>query len=721
MSVSKWLVLAALGLRCGGTAQPVWDTFSDTWVATDGLGRSLPLAAEVGPPREGRYLGLFYFLWLGQHGEAGPFDISKINAAHPDAMSNPQHPAWGPLHAPHHWSESIFGYYVSEDEAVLAKHAQMLADAGVDAIIFDVTNQLTYPRSWRALTRVFERERRKGNRTPQIAFLCPFWDPPKVVRELYRELYQPGIGAELWFRWEGKPLILADADKLGAVWGNDRHDYPARLEPGQTLGQQFTASEPFGALSISCPTWRTTNAAATLTLRRVAPPDTVVARQRFTRIQDNDWLTLHLPAAAPAGTYRLELAEPEGTVGWWSHREDRLPQGTAEVNGKAAGGDRTLRVHRQDEEAAAIRAFFTFRKPQPDYFKGPQGLGEWGWLEVYPQHAFSAQPGVVEQVAVGVAQNAVDGKLSVLSNPRSHGRSFHQGRQPGSDQRDQTGRNFEEQWRRAMELDPSFVFVTGWNEWIAGRFDESSPFYGDGPVTFVDQFDPEYSRDLEPMRGGHGDHYYYQFIGWARRFKGARPIPPVVSQPIRVDGAFDDWQAVQPEFRDTLGDPVQRDEVGWDRKQRYVNRTGRRDLVAAKVSAQAETLAFLLQGAAPLTLTDSAPGPQLFLDLDANATNGWLGYDVRVRVEASDRAQVQRWAGPGYRWAEGLPVEIAASENALELRVPAGALGLRELPRTLDFKWEDGCLERGEPWEFTVNGDAAPNDRYNYRAILNGR
>ena len=39
------------------------DTMSDTWVATDGLGRTLPTFSEVGGPRTNRTVALFYFLW----------------------------------------------------------------------------------------------------------------------------------------------------------------------------------------------------------------------------------------------------------------------------------------------------------------------------------------------------------------------------------------------------------------------------------------------------------------------------------------------------------------------------------------------------------------------------------------------------------------------------------------------------------------------------------
>ena len=268
----------------------------------------------------------------------------------PSAIDNPRSPLWGPELAPHHWGESIFGHYVSDDESVLAKHAQMLADADVDVIFFDVTNQVTYPQSWKALCRVFDRVKRNGNRVPQIAFLCPFGDPAKVVRELWNDLYSRNLYPDLWFRWEGKPLILAD---------------PAALAGGTKPGRQ------------------------------TAPVDDVDRR---------------------------------------------------------------------------IRQFFTFRKPQPDYFQGPTGPGQWGWLEVYPQHAFYKEPGVPEEVAVGVGQNAADGKLSVFTHPVPTAGAFTTAKSPAPRPATASGRNFAEQWRRALEIDPAFIFVTNWNEWIAGRF-----------------------------------------------------------------------------------------------------------------------------------------------------------------------------------------------------------------------------------------------------------
>ena len=48
-AIGLGLALALFSSRAGG--QPLRDTASDTWEATDGLGRSLPSAEEVGAPQ----------------------------------------------------------------------------------------------------------------------------------------------------------------------------------------------------------------------------------------------------------------------------------------------------------------------------------------------------------------------------------------------------------------------------------------------------------------------------------------------------------------------------------------------------------------------------------------------------------------------------------------------------------------------------------------------
>lgn len=716
--ISLWLGLWVLANACRVAAA---DRSGVPWPATDGLGRALPTEAEAGRPRQDRFVAIFYFLWLGRHGDAGPFDNTQILAADRVALTRPDSPLWGPLYAPHHWGEPLFGFYVSDDDAVLAKHAQMLDDAGVDVVIFDASNQLTYPESWQALCRVWEGIRRCGGHTPQIAFLCPFGDPKKVVTELYHDLYGPGLYPDLWFGWEGKPLLLADPAVFQQIIRDEGHDQPVELPAGHTLGQVLRAEKAFTSVGGCFPTWGSTNAGLTLSLRRATPQSRAFLTQRFDAVADNAWLTLSPPNPLPPGDYVLEISAPAGQIGWWGHATNTHAWlGDALADGAPVRGSRNLQLACVAESAAAVRNFFTFRKPQPDYFAGPQAPDEWSWLEVYPQHAFTNAVGAVEEVAVGVGQNAVDGKLSVMSNPRSHGRSFHAGREPGPEQQDFTGGNFAEQWNRAIALDPKLIFVTGWNEWIAGRFPKPSGFYGDGPVTFVDEFNREFSRDCEPMLGGHGDAFYWQLVANIRRFKGMPPIPPVQSRPISIDGKFDDWGGVTPEFRDDIGDPVRRDHAGWGKGSQYVNRTGRNDIVAAKVSADGRNIYFYVRTQAPLTPPTDPNWMLLFIDADRNARTGWLGYDFAVRRydPRRNKATLERQTGDGYHWGSPVEVDYRLAGNELEMAVPRAALGIPPEQPAFDFKWADNIQQTGDWSDFTLNGDAAPNDRYNFRAIL---
>ena len=90
------------------------------WSAVDALGRALPLPEEVGPPRPGRFVGIFYFLWhqdvpRRSATKPGPLDIAKIKAQDPDALKKPDSPLWGGIGASHYWGEPLYGYYRSTD------------------------------------------------------------------------------------------------------------------------------------------------------------------------------------------------------------------------------------------------------------------------------------------------------------------------------------------------------------------------------------------------------------------------------------------------------------------------------------------------------------------------------------------------------------------------------------------------------------------------------
>ncbi|HZG58871.1 hypothetical protein [Paenibacillus sp.] len=162
-----------------------------------------------------RYVGLFYFLWLGQHGTEGPFDNTKILKAAPEAVFDPNHPSWGPQNAFHFWGEPLYGYYLSDDAWVLRKHVQLLTAAGVDFLVFDTTNAVTYKNVYDVLFGILDDVRRQGFDVPRIAFYTNTRSG-ETIAELYEDIYKPGRYPELWFHWKGKPLIIGDPEQCDA-------------------------------------------------------------------------------------------------------------------------------------------------------------------------------------------------------------------------------------------------------------------------------------------------------------------------------------------------------------------------------------------------------------------------------------------------------------------------------------------------------------------------
>ena len=104
----------------------------------------------------------------------------------------------------------------------------------------------------------------------------------------------------------------------------------------------------------------------------------------------------------------------------------------------------------------------------------------------------------------------------------------------------------------------------------------------------------------------------------------------------------------------------------------------------------------------------------LFLDTDADTKTGWLGYDFVVN--RAGVGKLERSTGAGFVWQAAGEVKWRVQGNEMELTIPWKALGLKSPPARLDFKWADNCLQAGDWTDFTLNGDAAPNDRFNFRA-----
>ncbi len=563
------------------------DAMPDTWDATDGLGRVLPTHAETGDVREGKFVGLFYWTWHCSHANAtAPHNVNEIIMQYPEAIHDLDHPAWGSINAPHHWNEPLFGYYNTIDKWVLRKHAELLADAGVDVIIFDNTNgTFTWRQSYIRLLEVFAEARAEGVKTPQIAFLLPFAPGENTntqLESLYTDIYRPGKYQDLWFYWEDKPLIMA---------------YP-------------------------------------------------------------DGLT------------------------------------------------RTEQLHQE------IREFFTFRPGQPSYTVGQTRKDHWGWLSVYPQQVYYNKDGTPEQMTVGVAQNhSAELGLTAMNGENIFGRTYTS---KGYDTRENAvlyGANLAEQFEYALEVDPEFIFITGWNEWVAGRHESWQGVTN----AFPDQFNDTFSRDIEPSKGQLKDHYYYQMVSYIRRFKGTRPAPEA-SEAVTIDihGSLNQWQDVAPEYYAYTGNTDPRDCDGY-LTTHYTNDTGRNDLALAKVAQDRDNVYFYIECANDISPDLDDRWMRLLIDTGDSAAN-WEGYEFILNRE---KAGVLERSLGGWHWEVVGEVEYAVSDRVLQVSIPRDMLGLAD-GFTIRFKWADNNLTENEAGEvdildFYQYGDTAPGGRFQYR------
>lgn len=136
--------------------------------------------------------------------------------------------------------------------------------------------------------------------------------------------------------------------------------------------------------------------------------------------------------------------------------------------------------------------------------QGKASVGQWSYLEVDNSTAISYdENGSAEHIGCSVATQE-----TYMSLTTAHGRDG--------------GRFWNSQWKNAFEVRPKIVTLTWWNEWTAQLY--RVPNVG---FIFTDNFNHEYSRDIEPMEGGHGDLYYRWLIEYVKAYKASMPCPPL--------------------------------------------------------------------------------------------------------------------------------------------------------------------------------------------------
>ena len=205
------------------------DTYSDTWVAVDNVGRRLADFEEVGEVKDGKHdVLMFYHDWHIHETEA--ITAMEVINANPDAKNDYYHSAW-PSSGPLYWGEPIYGYYTGMDYWHYRKAAELMASAGVDAVYIDYTNSdAGYIKALDVMMRAYHDAREDGVDVPKIGGYLHMGGTPenklRLLKALYFNLYYNEYYKDLWYYLDGKPLVIQNGSEeiLKAVNSEDTEE-----------------------------------------------------------------------------------------------------------------------------------------------------------------------------------------------------------------------------------------------------------------------------------------------------------------------------------------------------------------------------------------------------------------------------------------------------------------------------------------------------------------
>ena len=567
-------------------------------VGTDDFGRViLPVDGKV---NDDRYVGMFYFLTLGQHANhSGIYDINLITyeGTYNKAFTHFNTPIT-PVGAAHFWGEPVWGYYNSQDPWVIRKQIEMLTMAGIDFIVLDTSNNVLYEGVTAVLFELLLEYQNAG------------WDVPQVVYYL------------------GKHDLNADTSVFGQV-------YKIFYEKDTYKSLWFTPNDPEKPMIIA--------------------PDNIIARFRTSSNAEEkkfaeffDFRVTQWPIAQPVNEPVYEYGAP----------------------------------------------WISFEYPQ---------TSQQGWINL--------------SIAQHVTVNMTDTR-------NSRGRGWHptekvKGKWKGENDHEnwRQNLNFQAQWNTVLKMTPEqraedarFVFLTGWNEWVAEKIRLNEREY-----YTVDTFNAEYSRDIEPSRSsGMKDYAYFQTVMNIHNDNFAPAVHyeyPATTPDITKDDTAA-WESA-PTYRDFTGECADRNFKGMAGDLVYKDTTGRNDIDKISILRDGEYLYFRIACAEDITAYVAGDEGWMNLWLKTAGADGELlcGYEYVINREI-DGSKSTIFAANGEKVGEA---DLNVYGKVMIVRIPLGAIGLDEHHYQIEFKVTDNVQDmENDPLNLYATGDAAPIGSLNF-------
>lgn len=304
--------------------------------------------------------------------------------------------------------------------------------------------------------------------------------------------------------------------------------------------------------------------------------------------------------------------------------------------------------------------------------------------------------------SVSVAQH-VSHKMSLKDGNWGRGFSYTEWR--NSSDRITSGSNFQGQWETVFEAnsnktdldDVHSVFVTGWNEWIAIKK------YEGGEVFFVDNYNAEYSRDIEPDSGVYGDNYYMQLIENVRKYKYSEAQH--YRMPIIDMSSKSAWDNAKS-YPDFAGDAIERNYKGYDPRTVYTDTTNRNDIVNVKVATDKKHVYFRIECSEPITEYRDGDTGYMNVWINPDDSQGYLYVINREYGKLSKR-------GKDGTYAAVSDVQIQKDGKVMTVTVKLSEIGVDASDPGFNFKVSDN-VDASNPMNFYIQGDSAPIGRLSY-------
>lgn len=623
-----------------------YDFTKASYATVDRVGREITPMNKKKTDHE-RYVGVFYFLWLGTHGtSAGVYDVTKLQKTeagasavldssyslgqkvpgtanaelgYPDGMESPT----GYVH----WTnEPLFGYYNIADEWVITRHMEMLTMADVDFIFFDTTNTEDYAENVNGNFTNVKLE--YGSDDAKVAKLGrptytvldtilklsrQGWDVPKVVfytntksgtlvNKIYKDFYEGGKYEDIWFKPFGKPMLVGTTE--------------------YNTGTNMTGDE------------------------RV---DISADMQAYFDVRESQW------------PYSMQAEDGFPWMDWSNGYNFYFPQNKA-VN---------VNVAQHGATQTSYSAYMQFGGIT-------DGRSSKGWNEAEEK----------------IEKNWEEGK------------------------------NIEDQWESVWHYEGQgksveMVTVTGWNEWLAWKYNNGSN------IQFIDNFNNEFSRDMEPDKEYYQDNFYLQLVRNVRKYKYSEAKSAYAWDKKTVKSVAD-FDTVQAVYKDFEGDAIQRDFFGFDIRPAakaqnligtwYTDNSNRNDIIETRVVHDDTNVYILVKTKENITPYQSGENWMNVLIKTKNSTaaNSWESYDYLInRTPGTDKTSVEKSTG-GWNWTSSGEASITVEANTMFLTVPLAALGLSKDNVAFEFKVADNVTDYTDIMDYYVTGDSAPMGRLRY-------